>query len=288
MKINTLKLSLWMKAALLLSAIFFNFSLGQLSLTGAKVSAQNVLLDSHSAANGLTTWNITTSHPNELIIISAGGYGVSGNALSTSPGTVTVNGNNATYLNEGLWLDPNFSWTASIWAYVAPTAGTYTCSCTENGLISPFYFNFASSVYQPNCPVGLSLANIVIGGTNDNHGPTTITATITTTENGSWIYGTVDNNDNGATGVVAWNSQLTELDHTYINDGVDGAQADSTYASAGTYTITSTDIGASNVWMTIALIAVQPNLSCCALTDSAKVLTNVKWRKRWQRNWNTL
>src|SRR5579863_7100229 len=117
MKINTLKLKLWMKAALLLSAIFLNFSAGRLSFSGIHVNAQDVLLDSHSDANGLTTWNITTSHPNELIIISAGGYGVSGNALSTSPGTVTVNGNNATYLNEGLWLDPNFSWTASIWAF---------------------------------------------------------------------------------------------------------------------------------------------------------------------------
>jgi len=266
-----------MKAILLLFVLFIDLSLGCIHLGGTQANAQaKVVLDAHSAGNGLSTWNITTSHPNELIIISAGGYGTGGDSLDITPGTVTVNGHNATYLNEGLWLSQNFSWNASIWAYMAPIPGTYTCTCTETGLITPYYFNFASSVYQPNCPIGLNLSNIVIGGTDSNHGPTTISATITTTEKGSWIYGTVDNNDNGATGTVAWNGQLTETDNTYISDGVDGAQADSTYALAGTYTITSTDIGASNVWMTIALIAVQPNESCCNLADSAAVLQNIK------------
>lgn len=275
MKINTLKLKLRMKAVLLFFALFFSFSFGHINFMGGNLCAQQVLLDSHSAANGSPNWTITTHYTNELIIISAGGYGVGGNTLNTSPGTITVNGNNATYITRGEWLDFNFTWVCAIWAYVAPTPGTYNLSCTENTLQNPFYFNFASSVYQPNCPIGLNLGDIVIGGNDSNHGPTTISASITTTENGSWIYGTVDNNDNGATGVVAWNGQLTELDHTYISDGVDGAQADSTYANAGTYNITSTDIGASNVWMTIALIAVQPNESCCALTATAKVLSNV-------------
>jgi len=254
-----------MKAALVFSAIFLSFSSGHISFIGGNLSAQ-VLLDSHSDANAATTWTITTTYPNELIIISAGGYGESGNALSTTPGTVTVNGNNATYENEGLWLSANFSWTASIWAYAAAIPGTYTCTCTETGLLvtlgsyGPFYFNYACSLYQ-DCPAGLNLGNIVVGGNNDNHHLTSINASITTTLHGAWMYGTVNNNDNGATGTVAWNGQLTELDHSYVNDGVDGAQADSTYFNPGTYTINSTDIGASNVWMTIALIAVQPN--CC-------------------------
>lgn len=266
-----------MKTLLLLFALFIDLSFGYIRLGGTQVNAQaKVVLDAHSAANGLPTWNITTTYPNELIIISAGGYGESGDSLDIAPGTVTVNNNNATYLNEGLWISPNYSWNASIWAYQAAVPGTYTCTCTETGLSSPWYLNFASSVYEPNCPLGLNLSNIVIGGTDSNHGPTTISASITTTENGAWIYGTVDNNDNGATGTVAWNGQLTETDDTYISDGVDGAQADSTYALAGTYTITSTDIGADNVWMTIALIAVQPNQSCCSLTASASVVQNVK------------
>ena len=268
MKMKILKPKFYMKAALALSAILFTYS------SGNNLKAQ-VVLDSHSAANGASTWNITTHHANELIIISAGGYAWS-TQLSVAPGTVTVNGNNATYETEGLWVDPNFSWQEEIWAYVAATPGTYACACTEAGLSSPFYFNYASCVYE-NCPIGLSLGNVIIGGNNNNHGPTTINASITTTLSGTWVYGSIDNNDNGGTGTVLWNGQLTELDHTYISDGVDGAQADSTYATPGTYNITSTDIGASNVWMTIALIGVQPsgNNNCCTLTATASTLDNV-------------
>lgn len=275
MQINTIKSNLYVKAVLPLLFIFLTFSSGHLGFTGANVSAQaKVLLDSHSNANGLSAWTITTSHPNELIIISAGGYSFGG-SLSTSPGTVTVNGNNATFITVGRWLSGQ-SWQECIWAYVAPIAGTYSCACTEVGLSPTYYINFASSVYQPNCPLGLGLNNIVVGGSDSNHGPSTITASITTTENYSLIYGSVDNNDNGGSGTVAWNGQLTESDHMYsIGDGVDGAQADSTYAVAGTYTITSTDIGASNIWMTIALIAVEPNASCCSLTATANALSNV-------------
>src|SRR6185437_1681043 len=259
MKKTTLISKTWIKGILLLSAILLaNFN-----------SNAQVVLDAHSNAAGATTWNITTTHANELIILSCGGYGVGGSSLSTAPGTVKVNGSNATYETEGLWLNPSFSWQEEIWAYVAPTVGTYTCTCTEAGIISPFYFNFAASVYQPNCPAGLNLSNVFLGGNNDIHDPTTISATITTPIANCWVYGSVNNNDNGGSGTVAWSGQLTEIDHQYINNGIDGAQADSTYATAGTYTITSTDIGASNVWMTIALIGVEPNPSCCAYTATA-------------------
>ncbi|HEY1646083.1 MAG TPA: hypothetical protein VGF75_07030, partial [Candidatus Saccharimonadales bacterium] len=274
MKIGTTKSILWIKTLLLILAGFLTVSPGQIGFSGFNISAQQVVLDSHSNANGSATWNITTHYSNELIIISAGGYSFGG-YLPISPGTVKVNGNNATYETEGRWLSGQ-SWQAEIWAYVAPTPGTYTCVCTESGLSSPFYFNFASSVYQPNCPVGLNLGNIIIGGRDSNHGPTTIAASITTTENGAWVYGSVDNNDNGHTGTVKWNGQLTEIDFTYINDGVDGDQADSTYANAGTYNITSTDVGASNVWMTMVLIAVQPNPSCCALSATANAIHDEK------------
>jgi len=274
MKIRSTKSLFWIKAPLLILAVFFTISSSQIGFTGFSATAQQVVLDAHSAGNGSPTWNITTSHPNELIIISAGGYGVGGNTLNTSPGTITVNGNNATYLTRGQWLNFNFTWVCQIWAYMAPTPGTYKCACTELNLISPYYFNYAASVYQPNCPVGLNLGNIVIGGHDSNQYLTTISASITTTENGAWVYGTVDNNDDPGSGTIAWNGQLTELDHNYIAYGLDGAQADSTYANAGTYTITSTDVGASNVWMTIALIAVQPNPSCCALTATANAISN--------------
>ncbi len=190
---------------------------------------------------------------------------------SGAPGNVTVNGLNATYLSKGEWLNTNFQWTCSIWAYVAATPGVYTCAATEIGFASPFYFNYATSVYQNNCP--LTLGNIIIGGVDSNQTLTTISASITTTLAGSFIYGTANNNDNGGTGTVVWNT-INLLDWNYINNGIDGSQAGATLP-AGTYNIVTTDIGASNVWMTEALIAVQPNQTCCKLTSSDSVMQNV-------------
>ena len=109
MKIMTLKSTFWVKATFLFLGVLLNFSLNHTNLIGGNLSAQQVVLDAHSSANGNKTWTITTNFPNELIIISAGGYGTGGNTLHTTPGTVTVNGNNATYISRGLWLDPNFS-----------------------------------------------------------------------------------------------------------------------------------------------------------------------------------
>lgn len=243
-----------MKKGLRKAICSFTFLAGFLGLAG-NLSAQ-VKLDAHSNANGASTWNITTTHANELIIISAGGYAWS-TALSKAAGTVKVNGINATYITEGSWINASFSWQEQIWAYVAPAAGVYACTCTETGLSSPFYFNFAASCYETGCT--LNVGDIIVGGHDSNQTLTSIIATITTPVNNCWVYGSVDNNDNGGTGVVAWNGQLTMLDKTYITNGVDGAQADSTYALAGTYNIKSTDLGASNVWMTLTLIAVKPN-----------------------------
>jgi len=244
----------------------FAFALAVLSFNN--INAQSVLLDSHSDAAGATTWQITTTHPNELILISADGYG--NGPIGSAPGTVTVNSNNATYITQGEWWSGD-DWTASIWAYAAPTAGTYTLVCTENNLQSPYYFNYATAVYDPAAALGLG--NILVGGYDSNQSMTTITTGITTTVNNSFVYGTTCWNDNGGSGTLNWNGGLTELDHDYLGYGVDAAQADSTIALAGLQTITVTDIGASNPWATIALIAVQPPPSC-TLVATASVDSN--------------
>ncbi len=235
--------------------------------TGFSSLKAQVLLDAHSSGGGATTWYITTTQPNELILIATDSYG----SLSTAAGTVTVNGNNATYENEGLYNSGD-AWTASIWAYQAAVAGTYTLVCTESGAISPFYFNYAASVYEP--ATTLTLADIVIGG-NSNSQTNTGTASITTTVANSYIYGASCFNDNGGSGTITWNSSLTELDHLYISDGIDADQAGITEAVAGTYPITVTDNGASNPWCAMCLIAVQPSNNSCTLTTTASVNTNV-------------
>src|SRR5260370_19462873 len=104
---QTFKLHYAMKNYLKLAA----FTIAALSFNG--LNAQSVLLDSHSKGGGLTTWQITTTHANELILIAADGYGSA--QLSYTPGTVTVNGNNATFITKGSWLQPGNSWTSSVW-----------------------------------------------------------------------------------------------------------------------------------------------------------------------------
>lgn len=267
-----------MKKCLLLTILLFSASA---NLVRAVAPIQ---VDAHVAANGASTWNITTTHPNELIIISCGGYGGGGSVLPTTAGTVKVNGSNATYETRGTWRDISFTWQANIWAYAAPVAGTYTIVCTETNVISPYYFNFATSIYENAC--ALALSNIFIGGNDSNHGPTTITASITTPMANCWVYGSVNDNDNGNTGLVAFNGQLTLLNKTYISDGIDGAQADSSYPAAGTYTITHTDIGASNVWLTFVLIGVKPT---CALPVQLLSFScdNSKNGQGIELNWST-
>jgi hypothetical protein len=227
------------------------FAIAALSFNNA--NAQSVLLDSHSDAAGATTWQITTTHAHELILIGADGYGAQ---LSDAAGTVTVNGNNAAYITKGEWYQPSYGWTASVWAYEAATVGTYTLVCTETGLITPYYFNYATAVYDPTD--SLSLSDILVGGHDSNQNMTTITTSITTTKNNSFVYGTTSWNDNPGSGTINWNGGLTELDHDYLGNGVDCAQADSTIATAGLQTITVTDIGASSPWAVITLVAVQP------------------------------
>src|SRR6185312_6821798 len=60
-------------------------------------------------------------------------------------------------------------------------------------------------------------------------------------------------------GTIAWNNGLIELDHNYIDDGIDGAHAGVTMAAAATYNITCTDLTASNPFCAICFIAVQPS-----------------------------
>ncbi len=262
MKIAILKPKLILKASVLLSALLLNFSTDPF---GNSANAQ-VLLDAHSNASGGSTWYITTSQPNELILISAGGCcGV----LSTAVGTVTVNGNNATYMNGAV---SNGEFPAYIWAYEAPTAGTYTLVCNESGLGGPWYFNFAASVYQPSTP--LHIANIIIGGDSANMGPLSVTASVTTTKSNSLIYGYIVFNDNAGSGNLTWNGGLTMLDKFFISNGVDAGHADSTMANPGTYTIQATDTGATNPWAALTLIAVEPSTTC-TITTTANTNTDV-------------
>jgi len=217
------------------------------------LKAQGVTLDQHVSAGGATTWMITTTNPNELLLIACDGYGVFSPGLSHTPGTVKVNGNNATYIvsaNDTVY-DVNFDWTASIWAYPATAAGTYTITCTESGLSPSFAFNFAVSLYQPSATLGLSnittMSSAIMGGVD------TVGDTITT-GNYSFIYGTACYNGHGT---FAWRG-LTNSDWFNIPGSVDGGQAYMAFTTGTLDTVTSFDIG-NPAPSALALASVQPN-----------------------------
>jgi len=219
------------------------------------LSAQ-VKMDANSWVSPGGTWSITTTKINELILIGTGGCCA---PLSMSPGTVTVNGVNATYI-VGIDCDNYFP--CYIWAYVAPTIGTYNIVCNENGLSgSQWIFNFAASCYQTGYV--LSLANITPTTSNQNVPYDSISCWITTTHAGAWVYGLNIFNDNYATGTISWNNTLTMLVAHYQAPGypgVWGSHADSTFAVAGTHKVHVTDIGVTNPYTSLAVVAVEPSL----------------------------
>src|SRR5271154_4587674 len=101
----------------------------------------SVILDVYDSAggadggNGNSSWTITTKHAHDLIVISASGFTFSGGYLSDSAGTVTVNGNNATFIKRTgispVIGYPSYWVQTSVWVYAAGAPGTYSISCTE-------------------------------------------------------------------------------------------------------------------------------------------------------------
>jgi hypothetical protein len=79
-----------------------------------------VHFDAAVNANGAGTFTITTAHCNELIMISYDGWQGPGG------GPVTVDGNNATYINTAFVY---YYAVAETYAYIAPTAGTHSIVC---------------------------------------------------------------------------------------------------------------------------------------------------------------
>src|ERR1700722_4111695 len=98
--------------------------LGSMSILKAQCYGV-VHYDQSVSANGNSSFDISTTNCNELIMISYDGW--------PGPGTgpVTVDGNNATWINTAFVY---FYAVAETYAYIAPSPGVHHIVCTE----SPF------------------------------------------------------------------------------------------------------------------------------------------------------
>lgn len=122
-----------MKKPLLLPLLIFTFLLGNISLLKAQCYG-TVMLDQSSTGNGSNTFTITTTNPNELIMIAYDGW------PSPGAGPITVDGNPATHIQTA--FDGVNSGVAETYAYSAPAAGVHNIVCTEPPLFFSLYFKF--------------------------------------------------------------------------------------------------------------------------------------------------
>jgi hypothetical protein len=129
-----------------LSRIFILVVTTLLLVNSSALRAQcggSVKLDQHiNAGPNVSSFDISTTYPNELIMISYDGFnfGQHGN------GPITVDGNPATFINMA---DGGYSTGgAEVYAYAAPTAGSHIVVCDESGWWLP---NPADHYYLKLC-----------------------------------------------------------------------------------------------------------------------------------------
>jgi gliding motility-associated-like protein len=262
---NTCKQSLLMKIKIPVLIFVLLFS-GNYILIAQCYGVVN--FDQAVSANGTSSFDISTTYCNELIMISYDGW--------AGPGTgpVTVDGNNATLINTS----NSGNGTAETYAYFSPTAGTHTIVCTETGYTTlgttAYDLNFACDFYATGTSNLLSVASLTSAETFtacNVGGP--ISDNITTTIPNSMIYSNVLYNDAvSSADAITWTG-ATFLDDYHIGYGIEGSDAYTSAGIAGTYSVTAmnsfanTTVGCGGLSM--VLVAIPPPLCSIALTATS-------------------
>ena len=186
-------------------------------------------LDTYISGNGGSSFTITTSQPNELILIDANGW--AGYTATGANPSVTVNGNAATEVaSEGVCSNPGIS---TLFDYIAKNPGVYTISIGEDGYETPYYLNFAAAFENAN-PNGIGYS--VNCGETQYSVSTSISAASNEIIFATATYNTGQFNE----GIMKWNG-VSGLDELHEGDGLDSGIAYTTTSSAGTYQITAYD-----------------------------------------------
>ncbi len=256
-----------MKKLLLLS--FATLLLG----TGSLLKAQcygNVNLDQSSNGFGASSFDISTTFSNELILISVDGY------PGAFRGSVTVDGNPATFVNSVAHFSFfGNSGGSSVWAYEAPAVGLHPILIQEAGYWTFYNLNFASSFYASGSCTPLSLASISSSIAdyvpNSSYSNSNV---ITTTAPNAMIYTDAEYNVGNADPFAISMSGATETETYHENIGIDATEATSIAATAGPYTITAFDGNASGSSFggTLILVAIEP--PPCGVTVTISSSTN--------------
>jgi len=198
------------------------------------ISLKAQLLDATANANGASTFTITTTHPNELIMIAYDGWNGPGS------GPVKVDGNPATLLTTA---NTGNSGTAMTYYYPAAAAAVHTIVCTETGYnYAPYGINFAASVYATGCTLNggsitastISLIACTTGGS--------VTGTITTTVNKEFIYENCEINEGQPTAYpISFSCTSGLIADVHEGDGIDAAHGYEYACVPATYTVTATN-----------------------------------------------
>jgi large repetitive protein len=223
----------------------------------------NVHLDQTVTGYNVSSFDISTTFSNEIILISTDGW------PGPFTGNVTVDGNGATLLNSA--INGNSGETA-VWVYEATAAGAHAIVVTETGYSSSFDFdmNFASSYYSTNSCTPLSLANVTSVATSvacNTYG--SITDNITTARPNSILYSSVECNDVNATSYEFSYTGATFIADTHAGSGIEASDAYTSATTAGTYSITGTTASPNSGCeggLTMVLVAIQPNVCGVSVT----------------------
>jgi len=183
-------------------------------------------------ANGSSTFNITTTHANDLILIAYDGFS------SPGAGPVTVDGNSATHLATA---NTGNSGSSEVYYYSAAVAGTHTIVCTESGgYFSPYYMNMAAAFYDSATCTPLSGSNVT-QVQNAFAGFGTNTVPITTTTPHEMIFNTAEFNTGAAIYGMNAATGAKDLDSIHTGTGLDASIGYTNAPTAGVYTITTSD-----------------------------------------------
>ena len=213
----------------------------------------SVNLDATANANGAASFNITTTQPNELIMISYDGW----NGPGTGP--VTVDGNPATLVaiaNNGN------SGTSEVYAYAAAAAGVHSIVCNENGYSYPPYgINFAASFYGTGCALTLASIDGTVVNTIACTTGGSIQANITTLNQNEMIYCNAEiNNGQAGNYPILW-TNANFIASLHIGNGIDAGHGYSAVGSPGTYSIVATNTSLPNNGcggLTVILVSINP------------------------------
>jgi hypothetical protein len=210
-------------------------AVGVLGLS-ASAFAAGITVD-HSTSGPSTSLTIETSQPNELILIAADGWPAS----ETRP-TVTVDGSAAGLVSFEA-SEPFNTGGASVFQFVAPSAGLHTIELSEGGYCSCFVLNFAASLLDAT-NAGLTSTSL------SSESSATITDSIATSTPDQYVFATSTQNTVESTpGVLTWTGAPetpTLLQSLHVGTGIDSSIAGFNAPTPGTYSATVSDSEGGN------------------------------------------